>query len=251
MPEALDASAAGRACRMDAAQLRTIMAAKPSRPWKPVRIVSAHIWLIAASAIGMGLAFVLPSGWRLPTRLLIGWNIGVTFFLAHAFFTIARFDLKRVRQRAADQDEGAVLVLVLTVAAAIASLAAIVAELGSAQQAGGGSRAFYFLHAAVTILLSWTFIHIIFALHYAHEFFGERGANAGGLDFPGRGTPDYWDFVYFAFVVGTTFQTSDVDITSKHIRRTVLAHGIVSFFFSVAILALTVNIGSDLIKGGE
>jgi uncharacterized membrane protein len=226
------------------------MAPRSPRPWKPIRIVSAHIWLIAAGAIGMGLVFVLPSDWHLARRLLIGWNVGVTLYLAHAFFTIARFDLKRVRQRASDQDEGAVLMLVLTVAAAIASLAAIVAELGAAHASGGG-QPLLFIHAAVTILLSWTFIHIIFALHYAHEYYGEGGGSAGGLDFPGRGTPDYWDFVYFAFVVGTTFQTSDVDITDKRIRRLVLAHSIVSFFFSVAILALAVNIGSDMIKGGK
>jgi uncharacterized membrane protein len=227
------------------------MATRPKRLWKPIRIVNAHIWLVAAAAIGIALALVLPSDWRLPSRVLIGWNVGVTLYLAHALFTIARFDLKRVRQRAADQDEGAVLILVLTVAAAVASLAAIVAELGAAQGSSGGSQTLLFLHAAVTILLSWTFIHIIFALHYAHEYFGESGSSGGGLDFPGRGTPDYWDFVYFAFVVGTTFQTSDVEISSKRIRRTVLGHSIVSFFFSVAILALTVNIGSDLIKGDK
>jgi uncharacterized membrane protein len=223
-----------------------VMAKRPSHLIKPFRIVNAHVWLFAAVAIGAALAFLLPGEWRLATRLLIGWNVGVTIFLAHAFFTIARFDVQQARRRAAEQDEGAVLMLVLTVAAAIASLAAIVAELGFARQAGG-SQVLYFLHAAVTILLSWTFIHVIFAFHYAHEYFGQGGP--GGLDFPGRGSPDYWDFVYFAFVVGTTFQTSDVDITGKRHRRTVTAHGIVSFFFNVAILALTVNIGSDLIGG--
>jgi uncharacterized membrane protein len=205
---------------------------------------------VGASAITVVSVFVLPDTWRLPTRILVGWNVGVAFYLLHAFVTVAGFELKRARERAASADEGAILVLVLTVAAAIASLAAIVAELGYAHAAGGG--AFYLVNAALTILLSWTFIHVIFAFRYAHEYFGEgRDKTIGGLNFPGNGKPDYWDFVYFAFTVGTTFQTSDVDITSKHIRRTVLAHGLVSFFYSVAILALTVNIGSDLIKGGN
>jgi uncharacterized membrane protein len=227
------------------------MPARPRRLWKPLRIAKNHIWLLLAIATGFAVAFLLPGDWRLPTRLLVGWNIGVALYLAHAFVTIARFDIKAVRERAASEDEGALLILVLTVAAAIVSLAAIVAELGSAQVAEGGSKALYFLHAAVTILLSWTFIHIIFALHYAHEYFGEGHGGEGGLNFPGSGKPDYWDFVYFSLVVGTTFQTSDVDIASKHIRRTVTAHGVVSFFFSVAILTLAVNIGSDLIKGGD
>jgi uncharacterized membrane protein len=221
------------------------------RLWKPIRIARAHYRLLLAIAIGFALALLLPGEWRWSTRFLIGWNLGVTLYLAHAFFDIVRFDIKGVSQRAATEDEGALLILVLTVAAAIASLAAIVAELGSAQASAGGTKAILFLHAAVTILLSWTFIHVIFAFHYAHAYFGEGDERAGGLDFPGRGKPDYWDFVYFSLVVGTTFQTSDVNITSKWIRRTVAAHGVVSFFFNVAILTLTVNIGSNLIEGGN
>jgi uncharacterized membrane protein len=230
--------------------VKTRITPRPSRLLKPVRIAKAHTWLVVAGAITVLLAFLLPSDWRLPTRILFGWNVGVASYLVHAYITASRFDLKRARERAASADEGALLVLVLTVAAATASLAAIVAELGYVHAAGGG--AFYLVNAALTILLSWTFIHVIFAFRYAHEYFGEgRDKTIGGLDFPGKGEPDYWDFGYFSFVVGMTFQVSDVQITSKHIRRTVLAHGLVSFFYSVAILALTVNIGSDLIKGGN
>jgi uncharacterized membrane protein len=233
-----------------AACVKTRITPRPSRLLKPVRIAKAHTWLVVASAITLVLAFLLPGDWRLPTRILVGWNVGVASYLVHAYITASRFDLKRARERAASADEGALLVLVLTVAAAIASLAAIVAELGYVHAAGGGT--FYLVNAALTILLSWTFIQVIFAFRYAHEYFGEgRDKTIGGLDFPGKGEPDYWDFGYFSFVVGMTFQVSDVQITSKVIRRTVLAHGLVSFFYSVAILALTVNIGSDLIKGGN
>jgi uncharacterized membrane protein len=91
----------------------------------------------------------------------------------------------------------------------------------------------------------------MFALHYAHEFYGEDEGSAGGLAFPGGdSTPDYWDFVYFAFVVGMTSQVSDVAITSREIRRTVTAHGIVSFVFNVALLALTINIASGMLTTG-
>jgi uncharacterized membrane protein len=101
-----------------------------------------------------------------------------------------------------------------------------------------------------TILLSWTFIHMMFALHYAHEFYGEDEGPAGGLAFPGGDErPDYWDFVYFAFVIGMTSQVSDVAVTSREIRRTVTAHGIVSFVFNVALLALTINIASGVLTG--
>ena len=134
----------------------------------------------------------------------------------------------------------------LTVAAALASLAAIVAELG---RSGGRHRQpAHLVLATVTIVLSWAFIHTIFALHYAHEFYDEDAGLAAGMAFPGGDEePDYWDFVYFSFVIGMTSQVSDVGVTSKEIRRTVAAHGIVSFLFNAALLALTVNIAASAI----
>ena len=97
------------------------------------------------------------------------------------------------------------------------------------------------------MVLSWAFTHTIFALHYAHEFYGEA-TRKSGLQFPGDGQPDYWDFVYFAFVIGMTFQVSDVAITNKSIRRMVVAHGALSFFFTTAIVAMTVNIAASIIQ---
>ena len=102
--------------------------------------------------------------------------------------------------------------------------------------------------AIATILLSWSFTHVMFALHYAHEFYDENGGHGGGLNFPGDlQEPDYWDFVYFSFVIGMTSQVSDVAITCRPIRHTVSAHGIISFIFNAAILALTVNIAASAI----
>jgi uncharacterized membrane protein len=143
-----------------------------------------------------------------------------------------------MRQRAAQEDEGQAAILVLTVAAALASIVAIFAELS-----GGGQHPLRVALALATIVLSWAFIHTIFALHYAHEFYDETAG--GGLAFPGgHAEPDYWDFVYFSFVVGMTSQVSDVGITDKHIRRTVAAHGVVAFIFNTALLALTINLAA-------
>lgn len=178
------------------------------------------------------------------TRLLVAWNVGIVVYLMLAFAMMSRFDLALVRERAAIQDEGGLAILGLTVAAALASIGAIVAQLGAMPDA---RRGWYFALAVTTILVSWTFIHAIFALHYAHEYYGDD-AEAGGLDFPKDDCPDYWDFVYFAFVVGMTFQVSDVQVTSKVLRRIVVAHGAVSFLFNVAILALVVNLGAGLIE---
>lgn len=220
---------------------------------KPVRLAWTHIRLVVSVLIGLAIYWVLPPdlpGLRNTTRILIGWDIGLVLYLVSTAFVLARFDLGRVRRRAKDEDEGDVLILVLTVAAAAASLIAIIAELGSVQNAAATSEKFIVALTVVTITLSWLFIHVIFTLHYAHEYYGS-GARGGGLDFPNDKQPDYWDFVYFAFCVGTTFQVSDVAITSKPIRRTVAAHGVVSFVYNVAILALVVNIGSQFIGGGK
>lgn len=104
----------------------------------------------------------------------------------------------------------------------------------------------------LTIILSWSFMHTIFAVHYAHEYYGEgRDREIGGLTFPGDDDPDYWDFLYYSLVIAMTAQVSDVQITSKIIRRQTTVHAIVAFFFNVAILALTVNITSNLLQGAH
>jgi len=183
--------------------------------------------------------------WRLATRLLTGWDLAIALYLGLAFHLMGNAGVQRIRRDAAMQDEGQFVILACTVAAALASLAAIFALLGTS--ANGAQRPpSHVILAAVTILLSWAFIHTIFALHYAHEFYDETEGR--GMAFPGGDPhPDYWDFVYFSFVIGMTSQVSDVAITSKVIRRTAFAHGVVSFLFNAALLALTVNIAAGAI----
>lgn len=208
------------------------------------RVLRLHLRLVIAVAFGLALAFLLPSDWLLMTRVLLGWNAGVALYLVAAYEIIVRSDLARLRQRAAAEDEGRFAILVLTVAAGLFSLGAILFELGAVP--GGPTRnPRHLLLAAITIFLSWTFIHTIFALHYAHDYYSERGKRSGGLGFPGSGEPDYWDFVYFSFVIGMTCQVSDVAITNKTIRRTATAHGVASFIFNATLLALTVNIAGS------
>ena len=189
----------------------------------------------------MTAALAVLTGWRPATRLLVGWDIAIALYLGLAFHLMAGSDIRLIRRNAAQEDEGQFAILVLTVAAALASLAAILAHLGTS---AGGRQPVNLVLAALTIMLSWAFIHTIFALHYAHEFYDESAG--GGMAFPGGDLePDYWDFVYFSFVIGMTSQVSDVGVTSKVIRRTVAAHGIVSFVFNAALLALTVNIAAS------
>lgn len=213
----------------------------------PVRLVRAQPRLFASFGVFVAIAATLSAvtNWRLSPRLLVGWDIGIGLYLVLAFHMMAGSDVHSIRRRAAGQDEGKFAMLVLTVAAALASLGAIVAELSSTLNAGARQPTQLVL-AIATIVLSWAFIHTIFALHYAHEFYDDEGG--GGLTFPGPDEePDYWDFMYFSFVIGMTSQVADVGVTSKPIRRTVAAHGVFSFVFNVALLALAVNIAASAI----
>ena len=214
-------------------------------PW---RIIRARPRLFSCAALGIGVGLVLlalPSS-RWVMRALVGWDVGVGLYVILAFEMMAGSSVTAIRLRAPSQDEGAIAILVFTVAAALASLLAIIMLLGKGSAASPPKEAGELFLATVTIVLSWAFIHTLFSLHYAHEFYGD--SVVGGLQFPGdEKEPDYWDFVYFSFVIGMTSQVSDIGITSKEIRRTVAFHGVVSFFFNAALLALTVNIAASVL----
>ncbi len=211
----------------------------------PVRIVHARPRLFAAIIIGAALVPFLPGGWTLSTRLLAGWDVGVMLYLGLTYYLVASETVAQIKQRAAQEDEGRLAILILSVAASAASLFAIVVQLGAAGAQGPHPGALIF--AICTIVLSWFFVHSIFAIHYAHEFYGDHAGKGSGLDFPGNEKPDHWDFVYFSFVIGMTSQVSDVAVAHKAARRMVLAHGILSFFFNIALLALTFNIAASAI----
>jgi uncharacterized membrane protein len=210
---------------------------------KPVRVVYARPRTFISIAIGIVAAFVLPDSLRLVTRILLGWDIFLGFYLVLTTVMVLRCGLAHIRRNAIMQDDGRFLILLVTALGAFAGIAAIVFELGAAHRSPAELTL-----ATVTIALSWGAVHTTFALHYAHEYY--RGAKPGGLQFPNgdnRDEPDYWDFVYFSFVIGMTAQVSDVGITDRIIRRTATAHGVISFFFNTALLALMVNIAASAI----
>ncbi len=211
---------------------------------RAVRIVYARPRTFISAAIGVVVFLLLPASLRLVSRQLIGWDVFIACYLLLAYTLILRGGVRYVRRNAVMQDDGRFLILLVTAIGAFASIAAIVFELGAAHR--GGPQ---LLLATVTIALSWAMVHTTFALHYAHDYY--RGAKPGGLAFPGADAngeePDYWDFVYFSFVIGMTAQVSDVGVTDKTIRRTATAHGIISFIFNTALLALMVNIAASAI----
>jgi uncharacterized membrane protein len=210
---------------------------------KAVRVVYARPRTFFSILTGIAAFFFLPGSLRLVTRLLIGWDIFVAIYLVLAYIMMFRCGLAHIKRNAVLQDDGRFLILLVTGLGAFASIAAIVLELGAEHR--GASQ---LTLATVTIALSWAAVHTTYALHYAHDYY--RGAKPGGLQFPSgdqHDHADYWDFVYFSFVIGMTAQVSDVGITDKTIRRTVTAHGIISFIFNTALLALMVNIAASAI----
>jgi uncharacterized membrane protein len=212
-----------------------------------LRIVRARPRLFSSFVLGLvvSLALMAWPSLRSVTRFLVGWDLGVGVYLALAAHMMTSSDIHRIRHRAREEDEGQAAILGLTVTSALVSMAAIFAHLGTGATGDGGKSMARLVFVAATILLSWAFIHTMFALHYAHEYYD---LTPGGMVFPGdEREPDYWDFVYFSFVIGMTSQVSDVTITCKPIRRTVLAHGIVSFAFNAALLALTINLAASVI----
>ena len=190
-----------------------------------------------------------PTGLKLPVRFLIGWDTGISIYLVLAFAMMMRSTQHTIRRRAIQQREGRWTILAVMTLAACASLFAIGQILGGLKDMPPGQIEFHLALAGVTIVGSWIFVNTIFAQIYAHEYFGpgRRASDPPPLDFPGEAEPDYWDFVYFSTVIGMTCQVSDVPVGTRVIRRVVLAHSVISFFFNTVILALSVNIAASLL----
>jgi uncharacterized membrane protein len=220
-----------------------VLARLATMPW-PLRFVYARPRTFTALALGIVVSLLLPASLRGITRALIGWDVFIGLYVVLVFTMMLRSGHHHVRRNAARQDDGRFVILVFTALGAFASIAAILFELGVAHRGAPELTL-----ATVTIALSWIAVHTSFALHYAHEYY--RSAKPGGLQFPSGDKDDhadYWDFVYFSFVIGMTAQVSDVGITDKIIRRTATVHGIISFVYNTALVALMVNIAASAIS---
>ena len=215
-----------------------------------IRFIVARSRLLISALVGSATVAFLPSSLALHeiTRVIIGWNVGACLYLVLAAHMMFWSSHERMRTRALQQDDGRIFILVLVVSVAIICLGAIVAELGVSKDLHGTLRYAHIGLAGLTILTAWAFTQVMFALHYAHDYYAaEIRGNACGLLFPGDQAPDYADFLYFACVIGTSGQTADVSFTSRTMRRTGLAHCILAFFFNTTLLALTINIAASLL----
>lgn len=175
-----------------------------------------------------------------PAAIVLAFVIAASVFLASVAWLFSHADVASIRVRARQEDEGIFGFLLSSVVVTAVVLVAIGIEL----RMGGTSGVFGLAIASLSLLVSWLFMNAMFALHYAHAYYGDdkRNERRGGLEFPSEKNPDYWDFAYFAIVIGMTFQVSDVQISSRSMRHIALLHSVIAFFFNVFIIALTVNI---------
>ncbi len=207
---------------------------KRSLRWRrrPRLTIGASLFVVLTVAFG-----ACGIGW--PRAIVLGFALAALAFMVLVAHMFARSDIASIRSRAREEDEGGWAALSIGVVVSAVVLVALGLEL----HGGGSGSVFEIVLAAPSLLLSWLFMNTLFAVHYAHAYYGDdaRRHKRGGLEFPGNEEPDYWDFAYFAIVVGMTFQVSDVQITSRPLRRVALVHGMIAFFFNVIIIAISVN----------
>lgn len=216
---------------------------------RALRALLARPRLMLAVLVAVAVGLFLPESVtkHLVARLLVAWNAGACLYIAMAATMMMRSSHHHMRKRAQTQDDGALAILFLVVAAAVASLVAIAAELAVVKDLHGLARTAHIALAGLTVISSWAFIQVIFALHYAHEYYVRLEARTDpGLQFVNEQQPDYGDFFYASAIIGTSGQTADVSFSSKPMRRLGSVHCIVSYLFNTTVLALLVNIGAGL-----
>ena len=225
----------------------------PLHPFSPRRllhVVMARPRLVVAGALGLLTFFLIPHEWVDPTgsRLLLGWNAGAICYLVLAGVMMARSGPEQMRRRALHQDEGRWMILGLVIVAAVAVVFAIGSQLAVVRDLQGASRTGHAALAALTMICSWLFTQLMFALHYAHDFYMARmRCEPDPLSFPGTANPVYLDFLYFACVIGTSGQTADISFSGSASRGTGLVHCVFSFFFNATFLAMAINMAAGLI----
>jgi len=181
----------------------------------------------------------------------ISFSFSIVFLFWITIITASPDDVRHIAKR---QDSSRTIIFLFALVASFVSLFATILLLKGLPNTNQAGHAYHIAFSIIAVTLSWILIHTVFTFRYAHLYYTchvmEEGIHKeleGGLEFPSVDPPDYFDFAYFAFVIGMTFQVSDIQITSRHIRRLVLLHGLLSFVYSTVIVALTINILSGLI----
>ncbi|UDL96482.1 DUF1345 domain-containing protein [Lichenihabitans sp. PAMC28606] len=215
--------------------------------WRP-RLTSG---IVAGLATFLALTLLAP-GLQASSAAVVSWDVTCVWFVVLIMLNWRKQQGEDIQAYVAEQDEGKGLILGVVLIAAAASLAAVGIELSLAKNAAGLEKGLRIGAAIATVALSWFTVQVVFALHYAHEYYAPDESTPqeddviGGLKFPGDQDPDYWDFLHFAVVIGVACQTADIEFTSKPLRRIGTVHGLIAFTFNTVVLALTINLTASL-----
>ncbi|MFO1070812.1 MAG: DUF1345 domain-containing protein [Geminicoccaceae bacterium] len=223
----------------------------------PESLASRHLRNALLAAV-VAAAIVLLAAWRLfspEISVALSWDAFVAVLGGWLLFGITRLRERTMLTNVRNRSPSGRMLAVLATAAAAFSIYAIVLLMGATGTAPPELATQHVIIGAVTTVLSWTLVHLLFGLEYARLYYtvpdtDPEGTPQGGLEFPGGQSPTYFDFFYFSFVIGVACQTADVSITSRSLRKVCLAQGLVAFVFNTVILAATINVAAGLVSSG-
>ncbi|OAQ40490.1 hypothetical protein A5893_05960 [Pedobacter psychrophilus] len=218
---------------------------------KHINQLDAHHRLIISLIVALSSYFLISKGGFTPRSFLIVWLSYSVCHLLLSWITILFTHPLDAEKTASIQDASKSFIFVFVIAAALAGLFSVVLLLGSSKSLIGEELVEYTLLSICSVISSWWILHTVFAFRYTHLYYQPLSVNktgfVKGLDFPEEDNPDYLDFAYFSFIIGMTFQVSDVQIQSKAIRRLCLLHSLISFVFNTVIIALSISVISNLL----
>jgi uncharacterized membrane protein len=200
--------------------------------------------------VGVVVAVALPSRWLAISRVLTGWNAAMFFLVPLTYIRMRRLDARQLRAHYEEEDPTAPVIVVFVVAAALLSVAAIVALLSTLKHVAPADRVAHLVLASMTIVNSWLLVHTMFTLHYADIYYSVAEDAPPPLSFPETRQPLFWDFVYFSFTIGVACQTADVATTQTAIRKTVTVHAVIAFVFNLFVLGFAINVTAGLLGNG-
>ena len=227
--------------------VRPAIAAKPAGRSTWDMLLWNHTKLWAATLVGLIVAVALPSRWLVISRMLTGWNAAMFLLVSLTYIRMRRLDARQLRDFYEEEDPTAPVIVVFVIAAALLSVAAIVALLATLKHVAPAERVAHLLLATMTIVYSWLVVHTMFTLHYADLYYSVAEGEPPPLAFPETRQPLFWDFVYFSFTIGVACQTADVVTTQTGIRRKVTVHAIIAFVFNLLILGFAINVSAGLL----
>lgn len=211
-----------------------------------LRLVKKHSKLVISFMLGL-VACVLPLPWDNLLRLLLGWNVAIWSYIVLMLWLMMHATPTKVAQLADQEDEADLAIMVIMSIAAAVSLGAIVFELSTIKELTAWQKFAHYAITVTTIVGSWCFVAMIFTFHYARLYY-RSPPQQRALIFPDVALqPNYWDFLYFSFTIAVAFQTSDVILSSRAIRKTALAQSVLCFWFNIVILGLSINIAAGLV----